>query len=990
MQRRLALLTLCIFLIAGVFLAWSQLSGSWNYMQPPLPAQPGTYQQAAVEWNDVPVKTSERAAVVTEGAAASEPEAYRKALSGLRGRLVWNAGRRPIPGVRVRIAELWLDALSPQLDEIARLETVRSPVLFRAEATTDAEGYFQLQGLHSRATLVLAIGLKTDKAAVRLIDRAPAPGELLDLGDVVLMERGSVTGRIVDESANPVAGARVRVADLPQMAWQFGAEQFDPEGMMLIVQGPYRLVLRLPPWAKDIDEMLPFGDVRTDADGQFTVTGVQPGTPRLIVTKPNNAPLTRAVTVTSDQSTELGDLTLSEGEYLSGRFVDDEGKPVTGIQIAAGGVITMAPAGFISRPSFVDAKGRFELAGLPRLPLYLCYRRAEGEPWEVSGPHRGDADVTIKLRALGQGAIHIRTNSGEPLEDVEFSLNSADESAYMPGLEVPIPTKTHITRDATKPGVWRVHDLPKQIYKVIARAPGYALGTGVLDLRKKSKSTTTEITLQRAPTTRFEVTDQRGNPVHAARIYWNARRASNDKKKRERMTRTPLLIGQTDAEGVLVTNTIAAEAKFIFCRHPAYAMAAVESIPPGMTPTVRFVLGQSGRLSGLLAMDGVGPDESRTILASPTRDLRKRFEGVLTPRFTAVLPDGSFHFSDLQPGEWKVRSMPPLGSAQTPLALFRLASDKSQQGARAKVVIEAGQESFVQLEMKASATDGTGRIVGSVRIAGKPLVGAQVTTWAGRQRAVVAEDGSFELTGLRDGNLWIGVEQVESSRTLERLWEGRILIQDGSTESLHLDLQLTDLNIRITDDAGEAVPGVPLELRGIASAGALHSGASRLTGKTDSSGELRFSAVPIGPHQLRSAMQRSPRWVIQTQTIDAYLGIPTVQATASQPTLDRGTIVWDESGLQSEAERAFARRFRPKYLVFEADGRFRWGPIRRSDGKDVFRLEPGAPGTYRLRSKSKLRWHSSPLVVPVARGQSLTLRLRPDAQQVQAAVQKSR
>ena len=145
--------------------------------------------------------TAEPSAAVTEG---DEPPSYRNALGGLRGRLVWRGSRAPVVDTEVAVVEVWLDSFAGGLNDYHGSET-REPALFRARTRTDLDGRFVLPGLHSRATLVLAIGLQTPAAAVRFIDQMPAPRETVDLGEVELRERGGVDGRVLDPDGKPVA-----------------------------------------------------------------------------------------------------------------------------------------------------------------------------------------------------------------------------------------------------------------------------------------------------------------------------------------------------------------------------------------------------------------------------------------------------------------------------------------------------------------------------------------------------------------------------------------------------------------------------------------------------------------------------------------------------------------------------------------------------------------------------------------------------------------
>lgn len=924
-----------------------------------------------------------------------EPEAYRRALSGIHGRLVWRSSRQPIAGVEIKLGEAWLDAIVPRFEDVAGMAEMRSPVLFRASARTDEDGVFQLRGVHSRALLFLAIGLQTDKAALRLIDHSPLPGQSLDLGDIGLWERGSVRGRVLDVAGKPVADAQVRVADLPKIAFQFGLEHFDPQGMVLWVQGPYRVVMQLPRWLAGYDEIVPVGRAVTDAAGNFLVRGVRPGKPSLVIRKPDLAPIRRDIDVASEQQTELGDLQMGDGEFLSGRFVDAEGRPVGGVAVAAGGANSMIPIGLIKRPREVGADGRFELAGLPRSSLYLLYRRKPKMPWEVSGPHRGDDEVEIQLAPLATGTVRMferLAGGGErPYPGkVEFSFCVADESSYMPGFERMLPGAAHFRR-SRKPGqehVWQVRDLPRGRYRVLARAEGFVLASGVLRLAKQSaEERSTAIHLSPAPRLEFLVTDAEERPIEAARIYWNDVKPQQERTYKD-ISRLPMILGKTDAEGRLVTDKVPATATRFYARHPEFALGFNPEVPARQP--IRIVLGRSGSLAGILAADGQAPEQTHTIIAEPSGELRRKFAGVLVPSFTHTAPDGSFRFANLQPGRWRLRAIPSLGELSSFDEMFRLARSRAGVGPPADADVSPEAQAFVRLELHGAAeAKGAGSLVGSVRVNGIPAKGAWVQTWAGRQQADVGADGNFALRGLADGELWISVERPGAEGMLpNRLWEGRVLIQDGSQETLHIDVSAADVTVRVRSGAdGQPVSGLLLVLVGKAQETSGHRGQTRIAVGTDSEGVASFAAVPHGQYVVRSAMQRQAEVVLPDHPVAVFQPQVELQATARAPAVAAGTLRYDLSGLRDEIERRYARERRPRYLVFENDRRFIWGPVTERDGQSHFRMRPGVPGAFTLQHRGKgLRWTSSVLQVPPEGTDRAEVVLRPDPAQVAAAV----
>jgi hypothetical protein len=152
-----------------------------------------------------------------------------------------------------------------------------------------------------------------------------------------------------------------------------------------------------------------------------------------------------------------------------------------------------------------------------------------------------------------------------------------------------------------------------------------------------------------------------------------------------------------------------------------------------------------------------------------------------------------------------------------------------------------------------------------------------------------------------------------------------------------------------------------------------------------------FTAVPAGEFRVRSVMQRNPVLTVPEVPLKVWGGRPVQKRlVASAPAIASGTVQWDESELLDDLEREYARKLRPTYLVFASEGRYTWGPVTKSEQTFVFKTRKSAPGTYRLDSRGKLRWTSTPLVIPVGGVSNATIRLRPDAAQVRAAVEPLR
>ena len=150
---------------------------------------------------------------------------------------------------------------------------------------------------------------------------------------------GRITGRVIEEGiGTPIAGARV---------------------MLLPERPPRTAPFEPPPQAV------------TDADGRYAFEGLAPGRYRLSVQQPGyvqQAPFTPppVVELGPDRMQVQRDLALQRGAVITGRIVDQSGRPVAEARVAAmrrlpvpGGRLGMAGS-----PSTTNDLGEFRLYGL--------------------------------------------------------------------------------------------------------------------------------------------------------------------------------------------------------------------------------------------------------------------------------------------------------------------------------------------------------------------------------------------------------------------------------------------------------------------------------------------------------------------------------------------------------------------------------------------------------------------------------------------------
>ena len=169
---------------------------------------------------------------------------------------------------------------------------------------TDARGQYQFRGISAGR-----YELMVQKAGLAHAKDAPGTQgtlrekEQLNGVDVVLSRGGTVSGRVIDWTGRPVAGARV----------------FAETG---------RLESSRP----------------SDAEGRYELGGLAAGTIRLVATKSSPSPgrarpmelrQVRTMVLTEGQRLDGIDLVFPRGSAISGRIVDELGEPVEGLIVRA-------------------------------------------------------------------------------------------------------------------------------------------------------------------------------------------------------------------------------------------------------------------------------------------------------------------------------------------------------------------------------------------------------------------------------------------------------------------------------------------------------------------------------------------------------------------------------------------------------------------------------------------------------------------------------
>lgn len=804
------------------------------------------------------------------------PHPWADMLSGVTGRVVEDDGT-PVVAIRVELLEGDISVLfESDFTAMGRED------LAVCESETDAEGRFFIEGAMFSGLHVFAIDSGAGRSTLRVLEHGLEPGELTDVGDIVLADCGTVIGTVLDEDGEPVPGARVRIAPIPELALQSGILDLREECMVAGGEDDEALGIKLPSFLMSNMKRLPIPTTTTAADGTFRLEGVPLTTVSGGVDKAGFV-ATIIPTFTLDvEEYSVGELDLEVGRTIVGRVVDTLGEPVAGAEICAGALHPLFPVGILQPAEPTAKDGTFQVPGISDLGRAIASARRSGrESWTTALGTNASASVEIVLAAAAPLTVRAMDVAGEPVTGARVRLSekgggsseipSAVLSMFQIRSRAPRPQV-----DEREPGVYVIDELG--LGEWIVRVESELHAPAEKAITHSSEATLCELICKGARTIDVLVVDAAtGAPVEKAflrvagqsdRLLGGFAAAFTDVEGRAALGPLPLPGDVSLNEGM---GGFELE-PFLTAEHPAYGSEA--SLLPKGGDQVRLELSPACTLTGIVSWAGVAPPEPYMISlirtggggelgmdgGDPTLMLSMMMS---TPRSTLTNLSGAFRFPGLTAGKYELMVMRRFLDSD-PFE-FILGQQEPEMVMSQPVEVVEGEPNHVEIELEPDGDPPKVRFTGSVAVEDEAIANALVT--------INGKDVKQELT--TDGLGRFESEPVAVSTRYSIRIEGEAPDHNGKVKRRRLlqtsrrptatgenridvDIHYERIVVEVVDAAtGDGIKDAVVTASGVEVGGSAGTDADGLATLVLDSGGARRRGLSVSHKSYRTASERT-------------------------------------------------------------------------------------------------------------------------------------
>jgi len=859
-------LALALVLVAGLFaVLWLAIGSGAGGERPASiePAEPRTLDSTPLaplspskHTPDAREQQRETVAVHDDEptAAATLLSPWKGQLAGVVGRVVDAAGA-PQPGLRVDLLQAdWSLLVVDDLHELGHATS-----LLLGSSITDDEGRFRIDGARGASFHGLGVDLGGPRGTLRVVEAALVHGEETDLGDIVLAPFGVLTGKVLDDAGQPLGGARIRVAVLPEEVLGLRLQDLRPESVVVALQMMERPegVIELPSWLGRYLDRLPVPTTRSEPDGTFRLEGV---------------PLARVVggvdlagyvgapvgpIDVKDGAADLGIVHLSRGRTLHGVVLDATGKPVPGYEIHAGAQLPIGPVALLQPCGETDAEGGFTASGVPAEGKAVAVARPPDGGVPAVAAAEGASELVIRVPTQVELDVRVVDVAGAPLSGARLQLvpvpSEEDRSSWDELVLLRSRGARAIERfREVETGLYRCNRVAVGTYELRGEVAGLAPALSLIEVAVGTGVQTLICHAGRSLAVSV-VDDASGQPVRGARVMvlqsgfpvlTTSALRWTDANGEARVGPFELL-----SESLAKRSPMGVQPSILLVEHPAYPSHEVQVSDVDSQVVVR--LEQGAAVKGRIHWGDADP-ERLYMISLERRGMDGPAELVFMPRFGLSQPNGEFHFADLAPGSYRLEILERfldadlIGLTSEGLDPLQVHSDR--------IELSAGQTAEVDVDLTPNGLGPTARIIGNVKVGGVPCGGARVRIDGARDESLQTDGwGHFEsgeLPARRGARVRITVDlsSYEGGSAEQEVHDDRIDLEAGEVHELEVDIEPRVLNVLVL----EAGTGTPLAEAIVVARPKGGRSPIATHGTTDGLGRARLMLFISGPHHVEA------------------------------------------------------------------------------------------------------------------------------------------
>ena len=587
---------------------------------------------------------------------------------------------------------------------------------------------------------------------------------------------------------------------------------------------------------------------RTTEQGTARVAPIHPGWVQVSASAAGYAPGAGFTTVGSAGATGELTITLRKGVAVSGRVLDEAGKPIAKARVtASSGLWAIAGDPGDSFAATTDDKGGFTIAALPRGSHALVavdgeHAPARSPPITVADKPVGNVEIVMKTGGVVAGTVVDAAHKPVPFATVRIVAS---------GQQMWQAAARQATSD--QQGAFELRGLARGKLQARAESDAAASKIADVDLVDKPRHDSLELVLDVSGTIAGIVVDDRGAPVPEVQV--NA---------------IPDFLGGASTSGLalagLSSATTGGAGEFVIHGLPdgAYRMWAARRAGGlgewGQHGTaartgdkdVRITLAAPGILTGKVVLAGSGAAPKLATVAIG---------------FQAPTPatDGVFQVKEITPGSYDVTFR---GLEFAELIQHDVKIEPGKTTDLGTVTVTRGRKLTGKVVDKAGAPVAgarvrAGRMLISMADAGDQTDG--IDTISGIRSTVSDQDGGFTLVGLAPNATNVMADHPDRGRSLAAA------IPEGEADPPAVTLALQGFGSITGKVTRKGQPVADITI-GESSKG---GGAQGQFTKTGSDGSFTLAKVPEGPHVI-NAMQQALMSMKSTSV--------TVQVTAGKQT----------------------------------------------------------------------------------------------------------